>query len=168
MTNRAWSTVLRRATEPMVTSPREPVGDVPGLFAQVRILSAELSVHRRSTTGLRSPRRTGRWATQDEPHRSLILRGTVQNLIVIRRRGRERGPGAWVERVTSVPVRPICEPYLSRADDRNRGSPSTPQRNRWRRKTQLLVVLRSEDLLGTSRSSLDQRLSFHPKRTSDG
>ena len=83
--DRPWRAVLRRATEPMVTSPREPVRHVPGLFAQAWVLSPELSVHRWSTAGLRSPRRASRWAAQDEPHRSLVLRWTVQNLILIRR-----------------------------------------------------------------------------------
>ena len=37
--------VLRGATEPMVATPRERLGHLPGLFAQARFLPAELPVH---------------------------------------------------------------------------------------------------------------------------
>ena len=78
--------VLRRATEPMVGSTWEPVSDVPCLCAQAWILSAELSVHRRSSAGLRSTRRASRRSPQDEPCRSLTLCGTMHRLMIHRYR----------------------------------------------------------------------------------
>ena len=68
---------VRGATESLVTTPRERVGDVPGLLAQVRVLSPELPVHRWSNTGLRSPRRASRRAAKGEPHRSVVFRRTM-------------------------------------------------------------------------------------------
>ncbi len=79
MTDRPWRAVIRRATESVVAEPGKPVGHVSGLRAQARVLSSELPLHRRSTTGLRSPRRAGGWAAQDEPHRALVLCRTLQH-----------------------------------------------------------------------------------------
>ncbi len=97
--NRPWRAVLRGATEPMVAAPRERVGDIPGLSAQAGFLSSELPVHRWSKTGLRSARRASRWAAQDEPHRSLVLRGALQNL-----------PDPSAGRRQEYPCSPVCPP----------------------------------------------------------
>ena len=69
----------------------------PGFFPP------ELPVHRWSKAGLRSPRRAGQRAATDEPHRSVVLRWTVQSFVLTRQEPAAQDVGLTGSGVSSTP-----------------------------------------------------------------